>query len=100
MNDSCKIYPSRRPAKRHQYYETYYAKQKEKGSVICPLCYGKYMCYNKNHHMKSQHHLRAVEEKKKNEELKSAIQKLDQIFTEEELKYLPPTSEAGSVAGD
>jgi hypothetical protein len=58
------------------------------------------MYFNKTHHIKGQHHLRAVAEKKRADELKSAIQKLDAIFTDEELKHLPPTSEAGSVAGD
>jgi len=101
MSEPRKVYPSQLdPVKRHQYYETFYAKQKEKGTTVCTICYGKYMYFNKTHHIKGQHHLRAVAEKKRADELKSAIQKLDAIFTDEELKHLPPTSEAGSVAGD
>jgi hypothetical protein len=101
MEEPRKLYPSQLdPVKKRQYYETFYAKQKEKGPTMCVICYGTYSYYNKPHHNKGLRHQRAVAEKKRAEDLKSAIQKLDKIFTEEDIKALPATSEAGSVAGD
>jgi len=58
------------------------------------------MYFNKSNHEKGQAHQRAVQARKKAEELNLAKQKLDAIFSEEDIKALPATSEAGSVAGD
>jgi len=101
MEQPRKLPPSRTdPVKLRQYYETFYAKKQAEGPTMCVICYGTYSYYNKGHHDKGQRHQRAVQARKKAEELNLAKQKLDAIFSEEDIKALPATSEAGSVAGD
>jgi|APGre2960657404_1045060.scaffolds.fasta_scaffold20583_2 hypothetical protein len=99
-----KIYPSQLdPYKRRQYYDRFYAKKQELGSITCPICFGKYTYFNKYHHNKGVHHLRAVEEKNRQKQLTDTIKTLDKLFSLEELGKLPPTSATPSccsVVGD